>query len=154
MRGMALENLHRYEEAIMSYDRVVQIQPDDHVAWFKRGMVLEHLKQHQQAIISFDRVVQLQPDNYWAWHERGKVLETMRCHEERSPLMIKLCRSSQTSNQLWKDVNGCVGQGQARQQETTGATRIWTFRPMATCSGTSHSGLSRNQRGAVGGDRP
>ncbi|NJL37539.1 MAG: hypothetical protein HC899_12930 [Leptolyngbyaceae cyanobacterium SM1_4_3] len=24
---------------------------------------------------------------------------------------------------------------------------------MATCSGTSHSGLSRNQRGAVGGDR-
>ncbi|MFH7028678.1 MAG: tetratricopeptide repeat protein [Heteroscytonema crispum UTEX LB 1556] len=42
-RGIALDKLQRYEEAIASFDKAIEIKPDFHEAWNNPPIVLENL---------------------------------------------------------------------------------------------------------------
>ena len=37
--------LQRHEEAIASYDKALELNPDDDQAWYNRGIVLNNLQQ-------------------------------------------------------------------------------------------------------------
>jgi tetratricopeptide (TPR) repeat protein len=59
------------EEAIISYDRALEIQPTDFRAWNNRGGILVNLGQYQAALESYDRVLQLKPDDEIAARNRA-----------------------------------------------------------------------------------
>jgi Flp pilus assembly protein TadD len=42
-RGVALDNLGQYEEAIASFDKAIEIKPDNDSAWLNRGVALDNL---------------------------------------------------------------------------------------------------------------
>ncbi|TRU25345.1 MAG: tetratricopeptide repeat protein [Microcystis aeruginosa Ma_MB_S_20031200_S102] len=60
--------------AIASYDRALEIKPDDHLAWYKRGNALGNLGRFEQAIASYDRALEIKPDDPDAWNNRGSAL--------------------------------------------------------------------------------
>jgi len=68
--------------AIASYDKALEIKPDDHEAWYNRGIALGNLGRFEQAIASYDRVLEIKPDFHPAWSDRGIVLDNLGRFEE------------------------------------------------------------------------
>ncbi|VXD15618.1 conserved hypothetical protein [Planktothrix serta PCC 8927] len=66
-----------YEEAIYSYDKVVEFKPDYHGAWNNRGIASANLGQLKEAIYSFDKAVEFKPDYHEAWSNRGIALANL-----------------------------------------------------------------------------
>ena len=48
-QGLLLFKANRYEEALASFDKAVELNPDDHEAWFFRGNVMEILGRYLDA---------------------------------------------------------------------------------------------------------
>jgi tetratricopeptide (TPR) repeat protein len=82
MRGYALDELGRYEEAITSYDRSLELKPDKDQAWNNRGISLGNLDRYEESIASFDHSLKLEPDNDKAWNNRGISLGNLGRYEE------------------------------------------------------------------------
>jgi tetratricopeptide (TPR) repeat protein len=49
----------RYEEAIDSYDKALQIDPDDADAWFNKGITLKKMGKHSEGMRSIERAINL-----------------------------------------------------------------------------------------------
>ncbi len=49
----------RYEEAIDSYDKALQIDPDDADAWFNKGISLKKMGKHSEGMRSIERAINL-----------------------------------------------------------------------------------------------
>jgi tetratricopeptide (TPR) repeat protein len=70
-RGNKLYRLGRYEEAISSYDRAIEINPDLHEVWYNLGVSLSNLGRYADAIASYDRAIAINPDYHEFWSNRG-----------------------------------------------------------------------------------
>ena len=53
----------RLEEAIASYDRAVELQPDLAQAFFNRGMAFEEMERFDAALQSYGRALEIEPDD-------------------------------------------------------------------------------------------
>ncbi|HLO89401.1 MAG TPA: CHAT domain-containing protein, partial [Nostocaceae cyanobacterium] len=69
--GVALGNLGKYEEAILSFNKALQINSDYYQAWKNQGIALNNLRKYEEAILSYDKALQIKPDYYQAWINRG-----------------------------------------------------------------------------------
>jgi len=74
----ALQQLHRLDEALASYNRAISIKPDYAEAYFNRANVLKDLQRIDAALESYDRATALRADfapahlmRGLALHERG-----------------------------------------------------------------------------------
>ncbi len=74
--------LYDYNNALASFDRVVEVQPNSHLAWHNRGIALSRLQRYEEAVQSYDRALEIQPDYYLAWYNRGVVLFNLKRYEE------------------------------------------------------------------------
>ncbi|WP_353930331.1 tetratricopeptide repeat protein [Okeanomitos corallinicola TIOX110] len=81
-RGISLDNLGKYEEAISSYDKAVEIKSDFHQVWNNRGISLNNLGKYEEAISSYDKAVEIKPDLHLAWYNRGISLHKLGRYEE------------------------------------------------------------------------
>nr|MBW4681124.1 tetratricopeptide repeat protein [Microcoleus vaginatus WJT46-NPBG5] len=82
LEGLFLSSEKRYEEAIASYDKAVEIKPDKHEAWNNRGNALDDLGRYEEAIASYDKAVEIKPDLHEAWNNRGNALFNLGRYEE------------------------------------------------------------------------
>jgi tetratricopeptide (TPR) repeat protein len=67
-KGAALRELGQYQQAIVMYDRVLAIDPNDIYAIGGKADSLYSSGQHQQAVAWFDKALEMDPYN-------GKVLQ-------------------------------------------------------------------------------
>jgi tetratricopeptide (TPR) repeat protein len=81
-QGKALYFEGRYDEAIASHDKAIQIEPDNHRAWFSKGAALTKLQQYEEAIASYERANQIKADFSEAWFGRGTALSKLQRYEE------------------------------------------------------------------------
>jgi tetratricopeptide (TPR) repeat protein len=81
-RGNELYGLGRYEEAIASFDRAIEIKSDKHDAWCNRGNALYRLERYEEAITSYDQVIEINPDDHVSWYNRGNALVTLSKYPE------------------------------------------------------------------------
>ena len=95
--GLALAGLNRYEEAIASYDRALNIKPgarfvdrvqprvqpeDYYLWWFNRGTALVDLQRYPEAIVSLDKSLQIKSDYGFVWFFRGLALFRLERYDE------------------------------------------------------------------------
>jgi tetratricopeptide (TPR) repeat protein len=95
--ALALVGLKKFEEAIASYDRGLQIEPgaryvdrvqplaqpvDYYMWWFNRGTALLDLNRYEEAIASFDKSLKLKSDYSFVWLFRGLALFKLERYEE------------------------------------------------------------------------
>jgi len=80
--GNVLQELSRYEESLLYYDRALALEPDYVAAYFNRGLALKKLKRYDEAVLSYDKAIALEPDYAEAHSNRGNALtELKRYHD-------------------------------------------------------------------------
>ena len=81
-QGYCLGKLQRYEEAIASFDKAIELKADDHYAWILRGIALYKLGQFQEAVASYEKAIELKADDHTAWNLRGIALNDLGQFQE------------------------------------------------------------------------
>jgi tetratricopeptide (TPR) repeat protein len=76
-RGVALQALSRWDEALACFRRALDIDPLLVDALYNRGVVQSALKRWNEAAESYDRVIRLRPDHAAAWNNRGNVMQEL-----------------------------------------------------------------------------
>lgn len=91
-RGSIFEQLSRYEEALKSFDKAIELNPDSTLISFRRGQVLMKLNCNEEALKSFDKVLKLTRDRSEKvaveYLKSGLLLKLGR-HKERIILDLK-----------------------------------------------------------------
>jgi len=64
-RGDVMYQLKRYPEAISSYEKAIQLDPQDAHSIYSRGLVLAELGRDREALTAYNNALELYPD----WNE-------------------------------------------------------------------------------------
>jgi tetratricopeptide (TPR) repeat protein len=66
-----------YQNAIRSYDRAIEINPNYADAYYNRGLAYKNLKDYQNAIRSYDRAIEIDPNYANAYCNRGSAYKSL-----------------------------------------------------------------------------
>lgn len=81
-RGLALNALKRYDEAIAEFRAALRINPGHAMAHYDLGNALFELKRYDEAIAEFRAALRLNPDYADAHHNLGITLQNLERYEE------------------------------------------------------------------------
>src|SRR5262249_21766079 len=81
-RGVALQQLHRFGEALASYDHALALRPEFPEALNNRGFCLQCLQRYGEARESYDRALEQRPNFADALYNRGASLSALHRHDE------------------------------------------------------------------------
>jgi len=77
-KGVDLYYKHgKYQEALQSFDRVLEIESGHAGAWNGRGICLKELGRYEEAIQCFNRVITINPNDEEVHYNRGEALEKL-----------------------------------------------------------------------------
>lgn len=83
LKAEALRKDNQNESAIIIYDRILRINPDDTVALNDKGLCLMNLQQYQEAIdVSFDETLRIDTKNIYALINKGACLTHLKKYAE------------------------------------------------------------------------
>ncbi|MDJ0799544.1 MAG: tetratricopeptide repeat protein, partial [Calothrix sp. MO_167.B12] len=128
-RGVNLENLERYEEAIASYDKALEFQPDYYLAWYNRGVNLENLERYEEAIASYDKALEFQPDYYLAWYNRGVNLGNLGRYEEAIASYDKAVAIKPDKDEAWYNRGIALGNLGRYEEEIASFDKAVAIKP-------------------------
>jgi tetratricopeptide (TPR) repeat protein len=92
----------RYDDAVESYEKALQLQPDLIPAWLGRAKILRRLKRYEEAVSANQKVLQLQPDNPKGWFGLGYTLKDAGRYEEAIAAFDRLQKLQPNNHQSWK----------------------------------------------------
>jgi tetratricopeptide (TPR) repeat protein len=81
-QGRGYDSKHQYQEAVSTYQRVLEIDPGDESTWHSLGIDLEELGRYEEAIHAIDQALTLDPGYYYAWNTKGYILMNTSRNEE------------------------------------------------------------------------
>ena len=61
-KGFSLNLVERYDEALVAYDRAIQLDPSYAYAHNNKGLTLNNMNKHESAIRCFDIALKLKPN--------------------------------------------------------------------------------------------
>lgn len=73
-KGMDRVKRMQYEEALETFDKVIEMNPEISEAWNNQGVALFRLGRGEEALESYNRALSLEPQNLDALRNRGVVL--------------------------------------------------------------------------------
>ncbi|MCK6426640.1 MAG: tetratricopeptide repeat protein [Burkholderiaceae bacterium] len=89
-QGTALQNLGRRDEALVSYDRALALQPDYTEVLINSGVLLRELHRHGPALERFNRVLITQPDHRTALANCAVLLTEFKRSEDAQRMLERL----------------------------------------------------------------
>jgi len=128
-KGLIHAAAKEYEEAIASFDRVLQIKPDDHQAWNNRGIALGILGIYEEAIASYDRALQINPDEHQAWYNRGYALGNLGRYEEAITSYDRALQINPDEHQAWSSRGYALGNLGRYEEAITSYDRALQINP-------------------------
>lgn len=81
-QGDALFFEGRYEDAIISYDKVIKKQTDCYLAWASRGWALRRLGRYEEALDSYKEAININPEDNLGWYGRANALRELQRYDE------------------------------------------------------------------------
>ena len=80
--GTTLRRQGRFEEALKTFDKAVQLKPEDAELWINLGTVLAELGRPADALLTFQHVLKLNPHHWDAAYRCGFLLHGLERHGE------------------------------------------------------------------------
>jgi len=81
-KGLAFNNIHKYEKAIVCYDKALELNPANESAWLWKGNACVRLLRYKDAVTCFNKTLELNPEDENAWIWKGNTLIQLQRHEE------------------------------------------------------------------------
>jgi len=72
--GVSLYDQGRYDEAIIKFERAIEIDPTNKEAWLYKGLSLDDLGRYPEALICYDKAIALDPYYVIPWYNKGIIL--------------------------------------------------------------------------------
>ena len=85
----ALISNGRYEEAILYYDHILEINPNDEKALLNKGSVLIELDRIEEAIKHYERIIEINPNNVKALASKGIALAHLQEYNDALVMIDK-----------------------------------------------------------------
>jgi tetratricopeptide (TPR) repeat protein len=95
--GTALRRHGRLDEALMAFDKAVQLKPDDAELWTNLGDVLLELKRPADSVVTFQHVLKLNPQHWEAANRSGRLLCSLKRWAE-ALVQFNLCDKLQPNH--------------------------------------------------------
>jgi tetratricopeptide (TPR) repeat protein len=89
-KGLALDDLNKYDEAIKAFDKAIEINPQYSLAWYNKGRALYKLNKYDEAIKAYDKAIEINPQNSDAWSNKGAVLVYLESVAKKIGIRISL----------------------------------------------------------------
>lgn len=80
--GTTLTRQGRHEEALKTFDKAIQLQPENAELWTKLGGALAELTRPGDALLSFQQALKLNPSHWDAAYQSGILLHELERYEE------------------------------------------------------------------------
>jgi tetratricopeptide (TPR) repeat protein len=80
--GLALSSLGRQQEALASFDRMAELDPDNPNVWINRAEILYRLKRYAEALESSEKALTLKPDDATALYNHARALNILGRYDE------------------------------------------------------------------------
>jgi len=64
MAGITLTKLGKYEEAVASFDKALEINPNNLKTLSNKGVALARLGKHEEAVACFDKALKINPNDF------------------------------------------------------------------------------------------
>ncbi|GLI47757.1 hypothetical protein MBOURGENBZM_25490 [Methanoculleus bourgensis] len=74
--------MRKFDEALVCYNKALELSPGDPVIWRRRGFALLKLGRYDEAAASFDQALAIDPVNATAWQRKGYALACLGEHED------------------------------------------------------------------------
>ena len=72
--GISLSNQMKYEEAIIAFDKAIEIDPNLIDAWFNKGNILCKLGKYEDAFKAYNKVKEINPKDNRPWYADPDIL--------------------------------------------------------------------------------
>ena len=60
--GHAFKDSGKYQKALQSFNKALELDPNNVEAWYNKGRVLEDIGKDQEALKCFNKALELDPD--------------------------------------------------------------------------------------------
>jgi tetratricopeptide (TPR) repeat protein/CHAT domain-containing protein len=81
-QGYALGDLRHYEDAVLSFEKAIALDPNRQEAWFSRSNALAAAGRFQESIVSYQKAAELNPQDYQTWNNFGYVWHQIGDYEQ------------------------------------------------------------------------
>jgi len=81
--GSILDLQHKFNQAIIAYDKAIGLDPKYVAAWFNRGFALVSEGRPDDAIVYFNNAIELDPKNVESWFGKGSAFSKMVSQSEK-----------------------------------------------------------------------
>jgi tetratricopeptide (TPR) repeat protein len=115
--GTTLRQQGRYEEALKTFDKALQLAPDDAALWSLLGHVLADLDRPDEAILALQRALKLKPRHWGAVNQSGHLLNRLERFEE-ALAHFNLCDELQPNHALTLHIRALALRGLKRFEES------------------------------------
>jgi tetratricopeptide (TPR) repeat protein len=115
--GMALQRQGRHEEALKTFDKAVQLKPDDAELWINLGNVLVELDRPSEAVLGFQHALKLNPSRWEAANKSGHLFFRLERFEE-ALAHFDLCDQLQPNHSLTLHMRALALRGLKRYEES------------------------------------
>jgi serine/threonine protein kinase len=83
-KGLSLYNLGRFDEAILCYNKALEIDPRETIAWSNKGLSLHKLGRFDEAILCYDKALEIDQSEAKTWYNKG--LAEKQIHREQDAI--------------------------------------------------------------------
>ena len=105
--GLKQVSAGELEQAIASWEKALNINPNLSEAWHNRGSALGRLGNYEAAIESFQNALSINPDNYQAWNDRAHALYQLQNWSEAADSWSNALKIMPGNHLFWYN-RGCA----------------------------------------------
>ncbi|WP_008310087.1 substrate-binding domain-containing protein [Leptolyngbya sp. PCC 6406] len=120
-RGGILAALGRGEDALKSYDRALEMDPNTPDTWVGKGNLLLSLNRPDEALFSFDKALELNPQAGSAWQGRATALQRLQREGEARTALAKAQEFGPSTSAPYRPLTAAAGGAAASGAAAGGA---------------------------------
>ena len=90
-----------FTESLKSFDRAIDINPNDRQFWVNKGRVLSMQNMNYEAIQAYDEAIRIDPEYAWAWSKKGITLENQGKYHEAIKAFDQAIRLDSKNAEAW-----------------------------------------------------
>jgi len=114
--GKKLFTEEKYQEAIVCYNKAIELNPNDENAWCFKGKCLSDMQRYEEAIVCYNKAIELNPNDEYVWNFKGYCLYDMQRYEEAIVCYNKAIELNPNYENAWCFKGKCLSDMQRYEE--------------------------------------